>query len=68
MKDKLIIVTNWNMVDGSWCWIDLNDRDCSWKIHCPYDSKEKAIERAKEVMEYTEQSYELIIQSEVEEQ
>jgi len=63
MKDKLAIVTTWGMVSSnSWCWIDLNNRDNTWQVHCPFNSKEEAIERAKEFMEHFEYSYKLIVE------
>jgi len=60
MKDKLIVVTQWNMIDDKWCWIEISSDTNQLITHCPFDSKQEAIARAKEVMQVMKYSYEVM--------
>lgn len=48
-----IFVTSEGMSLGKWMWKEVH-YDGEDKIHCPFDSRNEALDRAKEVMEYLE--------------
>jgi hypothetical protein len=60
MIEVKVFITQEGMCDNKWRWSEVHAKDGYQKDHCPYDNREEAAKKAKEVMDYFGYSFEIV--------